>query len=144
MWRLRFSLRTMLVVTAFVAVLLMWVEWNRRIIRERQALIGLGWNRVAVWTLGEPNHSTDFAGRAEAFLHVSRTVSVADANTEAFPATEVGSVPWILRLLGDRAYGMVKTSDPQLVPRLRKWFPEAVCLLDDEPFSFDERPMIRQ
>jgi len=35
-------------------------------------------------------------------------------------------------MLGDRAYGLVKTTDPQLVPRLRKWFPEAVCLLDDE------------
>jgi hypothetical protein len=132
MQRFRFSLRTLLVVTAFVAVLLTWVEWNRRIILEREALIGLGWNDVSFWTIGKPNTSTRFTERAEAFLLVARKSGVADSNTEAFPATEVGAMSWIRRMLGDRAYGIVKTSDPQLVPRLRKCFPEAVCLLDDE------------
>jgi hypothetical protein len=132
MRRFRFSLRTLLVLTAFVAVLLTWVEWNRWTIRQREALIGLGWNQVSYWFLGKPNTSTSFADRAEAHLHVARKAKVADANTEAFPATETGKVPWIRRMLGDRAYGMVKTSNPELVPRLRKWFPEAVCLLDEE------------
>ena len=131
--RIRFSLRTLLVVTAFVAVLLMWIEWNRRIVRERQALLGLGWNRVAYWYLAESSSPSDYRDRTESLVRAARSSGVISANAEHFPATEGNSVSWLRRRLGDRAYVLIKTSDPQLVQRIRKWFPEAVCILDQNP-----------
>ena len=131
--RIRFSLRTLLAVTALVAVLLFWIEWNRRIVRGRQSLLGLGWNRVAYWYLAEPSSSHDYRDHTKGVVRAARRSGNISASAEAFPATEVCSVSWLRRRLGDRPYFMIETSDPQLVPRIRKWFPEAVCMLDEKP-----------
>ncbi len=129
----RFSLRTLLAVTALVAVLLFWIEWNRRIVRERQSLLGLGWNRVAYWYLAEPSSSHDYRDHTERVASAARKSGSISASAEPFRATDVCSVSWLRRRLGDHPYFMIKTSDPQLVPRIRKWFPEAVCMLDEKP-----------
>src|SRR5688572_15444686 len=68
MLRVRFSLRTLLVVTALIAVLLVWIEWNRRIVHERQSLLGLGWNRVAYWYLVESSSPQDYRERTESVV----------------------------------------------------------------------------
>jgi len=72
MLRIRINLRTMLMVTALVAVLLVWIEWNRRIVRERQSLLGLGWNRVAYWYLVEPGNHQDYRDRTESVVGAAR------------------------------------------------------------------------
>jgi hypothetical protein len=127
--------------TALVAVLLVWVEWNRRVVRERQALLRLGVGRITSWHLAESNRPSNlYRDHADRVVQAAQRSGAVGMDAKYFPATMGNSLSWLRRRLGDRPYTMIKIAEPQLVPRIRKWFPEAVCILDDGA-SFQIKPI---
>jgi hypothetical protein len=128
---LRFSVRTLILFTAIVAGLLGWFAWNRHVVRERQALLKHPWNQVAYWYLGDSSHA-DYSGHTDEIVRAARSSGHISANAESIPATKGNRLSWLRRLLGDRPCFLIKTSDPQLIPQLIKWFPEATCILDQQ------------
>lgn len=128
--RLRFSLRSLLALTTIVAVFFGWFVWNVRVVRERKALLSLPSNRIAYWKLAESESSSDYRGRTDEVAQAAIATGNISDEASAFPATELSRLTWLRRRLGDRPYLPIRTSDPLLVPRIRKWFPEAVCFFE--------------
>src|SRR5688572_17652119 len=112
MRRFRFTLRTMLVVTACVAVLLAWVVWNRRIVRERQALLKLGWDRVSYHHIaGTRVNVPEWMDSPESVIGAWKRGGEISTGAESFAATQGNSMSWLRRRMGDFPIVVTKTSE---------------------------------
>jgi hypothetical protein len=108
------------------------VEGNRRFVRERHALLGFGRARITYW-IPAKSGLQDYRTRNDVIARNMRSRGLVGPNAEFFPATEENALSWLRRKLGDQSYAIIKTTDPQLVQPVRKWFPEALCILDAKP-----------
>jgi len=110
----------------------MWVAWNGRIARERQALLKLGWDRVSYHHVtGTRVNVPKWMDSPESVIRAWESAAIISANAKSFPATQGDSLSWLRRRMGDFPIVVIKTSNPELVQPIRKWFPEAVCVLDE-------------
>jgi hypothetical protein len=130
--RLRFSLRTMLVVTTLVAT---GLAWQMNHVRQRQAVM------QAVEAHGgrfETRSATVTAARREAViakLVADMTHREHDTHgvCRVFAAMAPFELPTWRRLFGDRLYWDVVIYDRADLAPVRQWFPEAAVLLVQPP-----------
>jgi hypothetical protein len=121
-WRMRFSLRTFLLAFSAVAV---WLGWNVFLVDHRkQVLSDLG-KKVYVQPLNEGYEiPTDGKGMVE----LTRAWNGLPMGAVYAEPTSPQQLSWIRRRLGDKPYLYLSVYDPELIPTIRRWFPEAVCV----------------
>jgi hypothetical protein len=132
----RFKLRTLLILTTIVAAILGWVEWNRHLVRARHALRrhpGCDW-------VAEGSYLKNYNFQDRITL---RAFDVSDDAT-IFAATADRSLTWLRKKLGDFPFRLVKTAEPQLVPKIRSLFPEAICVVQPRKSDVEVLPPLNE
>jgi hypothetical protein len=126
---LRFSLRTMLVMSAGVAILFSWVGSNAMLVRERQLMRQ---------SLSSFNYMDE---RRSAFLADMRSLPRKFPNDSSlrmhYDSTVPYRLPFIRQWLGDRLVRVFYLRQGPNIDEVRRLFPEALILVRRKPAGED-------
>lgn len=120
--RLRFNLRIFLLAFSGVAI---WLGWNVFVVEHRQHLIRDLGKKIHAQRLdvryGVPADGDGMVGWIRDYHGLPLGAVYAKP-------TSPWQLSWIRRKLGDKPFLFVSFYDPELIPTVRRWFPEAVCM----------------
>ena len=119
---LRFNLRTFLLAFSAVAI---WLGWNVFVVEHRKRVLSDLDKKVYAKSLNEGyGIPTDGKGMVE----LTRSWNGLPMGAVYSEPTRPQQLSWIRRRLGDKPYLYLAVYDPELIPTIRRWFPEAVCV----------------
>jgi hypothetical protein len=120
---LRFSLRTMFVLSTVAVLACGWLGWQIRTVETRQALaarLNARLKRTETMAMVIPGDSREWQVRPFTVIKPPTLVQYAP--------TESGPLPAIRRWLGDGLYALVIVRENAVCPDARRWFPEATVV----------------
>lgn len=119
---LRFNLRTFLLAFSIAAI---WLGWNLFVVEHRQRVLSDLGKKVdamqVVESYGIPADGKGMVDWMRTYQHLPMGAVYAEP-------TAPRQLPWLRRTLGDKPYLYLAVYDPELIPTIRRWFPEAVCV----------------
>ena len=117
---LRFNLRTFLLAFSAVAI---WLGWNVFVVEHRERVLSDLGKQVDAKFLGDY-----VPADGKGMVKLTREWNGLPIGAVYAEPTSSQRLSWIRRRLGDKPYLYLAVYDPELIPTIRRWFPEAVCV----------------
>jgi hypothetical protein len=122
-----------------VTLVAVWLGWNVNVVRHRRALLAALGPNANVTPLEAGSIGQDYSSSADDVIRVLRDWGRASKNCKYFPPTKSSSLSWLRFKLGDQPYLMISTDDPKDAPEIRRWYLEAICVVNESSSSEDWR-----
>jgi hypothetical protein len=108
----------------------LWLGWNVYVVEQRRSVMRSLGPYPASSSRPVPADFSYLRADADDVVQVFRQIRFISKRSSYFPPSSAVSLPWLRRQLGDEAYLIIYTRRAGAIDQLRRWFPEAVCVLE--------------